>query len=81
MYRRYGCFAEGQVSVQMPGEKGMDDMQALMAQLRTTPPESLGGLKVARVRDYLHGQLLSQKRCQEPFLAAHRKLAWARRAF
>jgi len=58
LYRRYGCFAEGQISVQMPGEKGMDDMQALMAKLRTTPPESLGGLKVTQVRDYLHNQIL-----------------------
>jgi phosphoglucomutase/phosphomannomutase len=62
LYRRYGCFTEGQVSVQMPGEKGMDDMQTLMVQLRTTPPESLGGLKVARVRDYLRGQLLTPKK-------------------
>ncbi len=59
LYLRYGCFAEGQVSVQMPGEKGMENMQTLMAQLRTTPPESVGGLKVARVRDYLRPQLLT----------------------
>jgi phosphoglucomutase/phosphomannomutase len=62
LYLRHGCFAEGQVSVQMPGEKGMDDMQALMTQLRTTPPESLGGLKVWRVRDYLRRQLLTPKK-------------------
>ncbi len=55
LFRQYGCFSEGQINVQMPGEKGMEDMRALMARVRTAPPESLGGLKVLRVRDYLNG--------------------------
>jgi len=54
LFRQYGCFSEGQVSVQMPGEKGMDDMTALMARVRTNPPGCLGGLRVTRVRDYLN---------------------------
>ncbi|MEN6405834.1 MAG: phospho-sugar mutase [Thermoguttaceae bacterium] len=49
----HGCFTEEQVNVQMPGEKGMDDMQALMSKLRTNPPERLGGQRVVQVRDYL----------------------------
>jgi phosphomannomutase len=53
LLRQYGCFTEGQINVQMPGEKGMDDMRALMARLRTAPPGCLGGLKVIAVRDYL----------------------------
>ena len=48
----HGCFTESQINVQMPGEKGMDDMRALLAKLRATPPESLGGMKVAKIRDY-----------------------------
>ena len=52
LFLEYGCFTEGQVNVQMPGEKGMDDMRALMAKLRATPPEQLGGMKVAQTRDY-----------------------------
>ena len=55
LFQQYGCFTEGQISVQMPGEKGMDDMRALMARLRAAPPDRLGGLKVVRLRDYLHG--------------------------
>ena len=54
MFCQYGCFAEGQINVQMPGEKGMDDMQALMARVRSTPPDCLGGMKVVKVRDYLN---------------------------
>jgi phosphoglucomutase/phosphomannomutase len=37
----------------MPGEKGMDDMTALMARFRSDPPTMLGGTRVVRVRDYL----------------------------
>ena len=38
LYAQYGCYAEGQVSIQMPGEKGMDDMQTLMvASVRARP--------------------------------------------
>jgi phosphoglucomutase/phosphomannomutase len=54
LFRKYGCSSESQISVQMPGEKGMDDMQALMSRLRTDPPVALGGLKIVRSRDYLN---------------------------
>lgn len=54
LFLQYGCYTEGQISLQMPGEKGMDDMRALMAKLRTAPPVSLGGMKVVAVRDYLN---------------------------
>ena len=40
LFRQYGCHTEGQINVQMPGEKGMDDMQALMAKFRTAPPRA-----------------------------------------
>ena len=53
LFRRHGCHAEGQFSVQMPGEKGMDDMKALLAGLRQRPPATLAGMKVVQVRDYL----------------------------
>jgi len=53
LFRQYGCHAEKTVSVTMPGAEGMDRMKALMARFRAQPPESVGGLKVARVRDFL----------------------------
>ncbi len=57
LFVRYGCHSESQISVQMPGEQGMDAMKTLMANFRSNPPRELGGLKLARVRDYLerHG--------------------------
>lgn len=56
LFRQYGCFTEGQVNIQMPGEKGMENTRALMASLRNTPPKSLGGLAVINVRDYLNNR-------------------------
>jgi len=53
LFARYGVHHEAQISVRMPGEQGMDDMMALMSGLRTNPPDSVGGLPVVRVRDYL----------------------------
>jgi len=55
LFLKYGTHTETQVSVRMPGEKGMDNMKALMAGFRANPPESLGGVTVARARDYLSG--------------------------
>jgi phosphoglucomutase/phosphomannomutase len=52
LYWQFGCHEERQVSVTMPGSEGMKNMAALMLRLRTSPPESLAGMKVTRVRDY-----------------------------
>ncbi len=70
LFRQYGCFTEGQISLQMPGEKGMEETRALMGRLRSDPPASLGGLKVVRIRDYLSGQ-------QKSATGAMPTLAWA----
>jgi phosphoglucomutase/phosphomannomutase len=53
LFRRYGCHAEKQLSLTMPGAEGMAQMNALMAGLRKEPPAMIGGLKVTQVRDYL----------------------------
>jgi phosphoglucomutase/phosphomannomutase len=48
----HGCHIERQVAITLPGAAGMDRMREIMATLRSKPPASLGGLPVARVRDY-----------------------------
>ncbi|HTU26464.1 MAG TPA: phospho-sugar mutase [Pirellulales bacterium] len=53
LYWQYGCHAEGQVSVTMPGSEGMAAIKALMARFRQDPPRELASFKVRRVRDYL----------------------------
>lgn len=52
LFWQFGCHEERQVSVTMPGSEGMRNMQLLMERLRTSPPDSLAGFKVARIRDY-----------------------------
>ena len=54
IFWQFGCHEERQVSVTMPGSEGMKNMAELMLRLRTSPPTSLAGMKVVRVRDY-HG--------------------------
>jgi phosphoglucomutase/phosphomannomutase len=49
---QHGAHAERTQSVQMPGSEGMDRMQEVMALLRRKPPGEIGGLPVARLRDY-----------------------------
>jgi len=48
----HGCHLERQVAITLPGAAGMDRMREIMAHLRSKPPATLGGLPVARVRDY-----------------------------
>ncbi len=56
LYEKYGAYAERTVNVVMPGVSGLSKMNELMRSLRETPPETLGGEKVLRVRDYLGGK-------------------------
>ncbi len=53
LYWQHGYHGERQVSIFMHGSAGMARMQALMQQLRTSPPKSLGGIGVREVHDYL----------------------------
>jgi len=66
LFRRYGCHAEKQVSVTMPGAEGMDRMIALMKQFRTCPPAALGGLKIAQRRDYFDNTITTADGRQQP---------------
>jgi phosphoglucomutase/phosphomannomutase len=52
LYWQFGYHAESQFSLTMPGAAGMQDMQKLMARLRSDPPAKLAGFNVARMRDY-----------------------------
>jgi phosphoglucomutase/phosphomannomutase len=52
LYWQFGYHAESQFSLTMPGAAGMQDMQKLMARLRSDPPAKLAGFNVVRMRDY-----------------------------
>lgn len=56
LYEKYGAYSERTINVVMPGVSGLSKMNALMKSLRENAPETLGGEKVLRVRDYLSGK-------------------------
>ncbi|MCE9544410.1 MAG: phospho-sugar mutase [Planctomycetia bacterium] len=54
LFVRFGCHQEQTISLTMPGQQGMADMQRLMSRLREAPPEVLADLRVVGLRDYLN---------------------------
>lgn len=55
LYRRYGYVGSLQRSLTMPGLDGLARIKAMMATLRASPPSSLGGVAVRRLRDVSRG--------------------------
>ncbi|HKP64561.1 MAG TPA: phospho-sugar mutase [Polyangiales bacterium] len=55
LYRRHGFCQSSQVSFTQPGPDGVAELAAALARVRAKPPLSLGGIRVAHVRDLLHG--------------------------
>lgn len=53
LYAQYGVYRHAQVNAQFEGAEGMAAMQELMTRLRENNPQSIAGLKVVRVSDYL----------------------------
>ncbi len=56
IYRTYGYFREVQRSVVLPGVAGARRIADIMAALRASPPERIGGRAVCRVIDRRSGQ-------------------------
>jgi phosphoglucomutase len=52
MYVEHGFFKERLVSVTKKGKSGAEEIQQMMADFRSNPPETLGGSKVIKVKDY-----------------------------
>ena len=57
LYETYGRYQEKTLNLVMPGLDGLRKMQALMAKLRAEHPAEIGGVAVAKVRDYQTGEL------------------------
>lgn len=53
IYKEYGYRKEGLVSVVRKGKSGAEEIQAIMAGLRSNPPAELDGSPIERVADYL----------------------------
>ncbi|MGD8425976.1 MAG: phospho-sugar mutase [Balneolaceae bacterium] len=52
MYIKHGYFREKLVSVYKRGRKGAEEIQNMMKNYRQSPPDKLGGSKVATIKDY-----------------------------
>jgi len=65
LYKRFGYCVNGLESIDYPGAKGYEDMQAVMLNLREMPPAAICGYQVISTKDYLwqksqtHGSLPS----------------------
>ena len=59
MNRTHGFFKESLLSRVLKGQRGLEEMQALMSRLRESPPMAFGGSKVSVVKDYLCGESIS----------------------
>ncbi len=55
LYEKYGYYSERTVNIVMPGVDGIEDRKKMMSGLREDPPESIGGMRVTKLRDYKSG--------------------------
>ncbi len=52
VYVQFGMYKEDLISIKKTGKKGAEEIQAMMADLRSNPPASIAGEKVISMRDY-----------------------------
>ncbi len=67
LYLKYGYHCEWTVAQQMPGAAGLQDMQAIMQQLRSQPVSTLAGFPVSEQLDYLTGTIYDEQGNSQPF--------------
>ena len=58
MYAEYGLYEEQLISLTKKGQRGAEEIQEMMRELRANPPATIAGSPVAQVRDYLTGKVL-----------------------
>ena len=66
LYHKHGYHAERLLTIRMEGSDGMRRMQQLMDRFRNDGPPSLGGIPVARSRDYLENETRGADGTVEP---------------
>lgn len=55
LYLQHGVFQEELVSITLKGVDGVAQIQSMMSRLRTTPPQTLGGVALAELHDVKAG--------------------------
>ena len=52
IYKKYGYYKEGQISIVLKGADGAEQIKAKMTKMRKQAPSEIAGLKVVEFRDY-----------------------------
>ncbi|GHA54953.1 phospho-sugar mutase [Pontibacter akesuensis] len=52
MYEKYNFYKEELVSITKKGQRGAEEIQQMMAEMRSNPPKQIAGSDVVEVRDY-----------------------------
>jgi phosphoglucomutase len=52
MYTRFGFYKEGLISLTKKGKSGAEEIQKMMAELRSNPPVSINGSRLEKLIDY-----------------------------
>ena len=55
IFKKYGYYLEHVESTTLPGIDGLKVMADIMARIRKNPPREIGGVRVARVLDFIAG--------------------------
>ena len=58
IYKKYGFYKEGQVSIVLKGADGAMEIKNMMDRMRKNPPSKLGNYTVLEVRDYKEHTIL-----------------------
>ena len=53
IYRKYGFYKEGLLSITRKGKSGAEEIQQIMVNYRTAPPAEINNSRVVIIRDYL----------------------------
>ncbi len=61
IYTKYSFYKERLISVVKKGKSGAEEIKAMMANFRTSPPKTLAGSEVVDVLDYKEQQAINQK--------------------
>ena len=57
MYKKYGYYKEGQVSIVLEGAEGAQKIKDMMEEIRNNPPKTIGKYKVLKLKDYSNGKI------------------------
>ncbi|TGE06493.1 phospho-sugar mutase [Hymenobacter fodinae] len=57
MYVKYGFYKEHLISLTKKGQRGAEEIQEMMRDLRANPPATIAGLLVVELRDYKTGKI------------------------